>query len=202
MKSLLTFSFALLLSLSANARLTFQEIRTASNNVIELFYTSDTLDVNEVDITDPAQWKVNGTQVLSVNRVAAAADKCDHFIYLTVPTLKNGQKYNIETPYGSYSFKFDPKNIYCEAIKTNQVAYSALSNKRFANFAIYVGDGGVRKIEGALPAYTVFQYKNSKIGKKVCSGQLTEIGEDRPQEPVTGQCDKHNRPMIGPHQSL
>ena len=102
MKQILTLSFALLLSLSANAKLTLQEIRTASNNVIELFYISDTLDVNEVDTSDPAQWKVNGAQVLGVNRVAAAADQCDHFIYLTVPTLKSGQKYSIETPYGKY----------------------------------------------------------------------------------------------------
>ena len=110
MKPLLTTLPALTLSFTASAKLTFQEIRTASNNVIELFFISDTLDVNEVDITDAAQWKVNGTQVLGLNRVAAAADKCDHFVYLTVPTLKSGQKYSIETPYGSYSFKFDPKN--------------------------------------------------------------------------------------------
>ena len=141
MKPLLTFAFALLMSLSASARLTFQEIRTASNNVIELFFTSDTLDVNEVDLSNPDQWKVNEAQVLQVNRVAAAADKCDHFIYLTVPTLKNGQKYKVETPYGTYNFKFSDKDVYCEAIKTNQVAYSALSTKRFANFAIYLGDG-------------------------------------------------------------
>ena len=179
MKPLLTFAFTLLLSLTASAKLTFQEVRTASNNVIELYFISDTLDVNEVDISDPAQWKVNGTQVLGVNRIGAAADKCDHFIYLTVPTLKNGQKYNIETPYGTYNFKFSDKEVYCEAIKTNQVAYSALSTKRFANFAIYLGDGGVRKIEGALPSYTVYQYKKSKLGKKVTSGQLKEIGQDQ-----------------------
>jgi hypothetical protein len=97
MKQILTLSFALLLSLSANAKLTLQEIRTASNNVIELFYISDTLDVNEVDTSDPTQWKVNGTQILAVNRTAAAADQCDHFVYLTVPTLKNGQKYSIRS---------------------------------------------------------------------------------------------------------
>ena len=199
MKSLLTFSFALLLSLSASAKLTFQEIRTASNNVIELFYTSDTLDVNEVDLSDVSQWKVNGTQALAVNRVAAAADKCDHFIYMTVPTLKSGQKYKIETPYGTYDFKFSDKEVYCEAIKTNQVAYSALSTKRFANFAIYLGDGGVRKIEGTLPSYTVYQYKNSKLGKKVCSGQLTEIGEDRSSGDYVYRIDLSQVPEGGPY---
>ncbi len=199
MKQILTLSFALLLSLSANAKLTLQEIRTASNNVIELFYTSDTLDVNEVDTSDPAKWKVNGAQVLGVNRVAAAADQCDHFIYLTVPTLKSGQKYSIETPYGKYSFKFDPKTIYCEAIKTNQVAYSALSTKRFANFAIYLGDGGVKKIEGDLPGYTVYQFKKNKIGKKVTSGKLVEIGDDRSSGDYVYRIDLSQVPEGGPY---
>lgn len=199
MKQILTLSFALLLSLAANAKLTLQEIRTASNNVIELFFISDTLDVNEVDTSDPAQWKVNGTQVMGVNRTAAAADQCDHFVYLTVPTLKSGQKYNIQTPYGSYSFKFDPKKIYCEAIKTNQVAYSALSTKRFANFAIYLGDGGVKKIEGDLPDYTVYQFKKNKIGKKVASGKLVEIGDDRSSGDFVYRIDLSQVPEGGPY---
>ena len=58
----------MLMTLSASAKLTFREIRTASNNVIELYFLSDTLDVNEVDISDASLWKVNGTQVLAVNR--------------------------------------------------------------------------------------------------------------------------------------
>ena len=102
-------SAALVLSLSAKAELKLQEIRTAADNVIELFYTSDKLDVNEVDASDASAWKVNRKQVLAVNRVAAAAEECDHYVYLTVPTLKNGRKYKIETPYGNYSFRFKEK---------------------------------------------------------------------------------------------
>ena len=116
-----------------------------------------------------------------------------------MPTLKNGQKYNIETPYGKYSFKFSDKEVFCEAIKTNQVAYSALSTKRFANFAIYLGDGGVRKIEGTLPSYTVYQYKNSKIGKKVTSGQLVEIGDDRSSGDHVYRIDLSQVPEGGPY---
>ena len=199
MKPLLTFAFALLLSLTASAKLTLQEIRTASNNVIELFYVSDTLNVNEVDISDPSLWTVNGTPVLGLNRIGAPADKCDHFVYLTVPALKNGQKYSIVTPYGNYSFKFSDKEVYCEAIKTNQVAYSALSTKRFANFAIYLGDGGVKKIEGALPGYTVYQYNKNKIGKKVCSGQLKEIGQDQSSGDFVYRIDLSQVPEGGPY---
>ena len=199
MKSLLSLSLAVLLSLTASAKLTLREIRTASNNVIEIYYISDTLNVNEIDISDVSQWKVNGTPALGVNRTAAAADMCDHFIYLTVPTLKNGQKYSIETPYGNYSFKFSDKEVFCEAIKTNQVAYSALSTKRFANFAIYLGDGGVRKIEGALPSYTVYQYKKSKIGKKVTTGQLKEIGQDQSSGDYVYRIDLSQVPEGGPY---
>ena len=199
MKTLLTAFLSLLITLSASAGLTLREIRTASNNVIELFYQSDTLDVNEVDISDSTQWKVNGTPALAVNRVAAAADQCDHFIYLTVPTLNNGKKYIIDTPYGSYIFNFNDRDIFCEAIKTNQVAYSALSTKRFANFAIYLGDGGVKKIEGDLPKYTVYQYKKSKLGKKVTSGRLVEIGDDRSSGDYVYRIDLSAVPEGGPY---
>ena len=103
MKSLLTLSFALLLSLTASAKLTIREIRTASDNVIELFFTSDTLNVNEVDISNPSQWKVNGTPVIGVNREAAAADKCDHFVYLTVPVRQK------------HSYVYEPRWCYCRS---------------------------------------------------------------------------------------
>ncbi|MBP5645966.1 MAG: glycoside hydrolase family 9 protein, partial [Bacteroidaceae bacterium] len=199
MRSFLITACAMLMTLSASAKLTIQQIRTASNNVIELYFLSDTLDVNEVDISDASQWKVNGTQVLAVNRTAAAADKCDHFIYLTVPTLQEGKKYSIETPYGNYSLKFKAKNVFCEAIKTNQVAYSALSTKRFANFAIYLGDGGVKKIEGSLPGYTVYQFKKNKIGKKVCSGQLAEVGQDQSSGDYVYRIDLSQVPEGGPY---
>ena len=54
MKKLLLAVFLLLgLCLSAQAKLTLKEIRTASNNVIELFFNSDQLDVNEVSIQNP-----------------------------------------------------------------------------------------------------------------------------------------------------
>ena len=48
MKALLVGAAALMLSVSARAELKIQEIRTAADNVIELFWVSDKLDVNEV----------------------------------------------------------------------------------------------------------------------------------------------------------
>lgn len=194
MRKLIVFAAMVLASALAQAKLTFQEIRTASDNVIELYFTSDTLDVNEVDISDASQWKVNGQQVLAINRTGAAADMCDHYIYLTVPTLKNGQKYSIETPYGSWKFKFDDRKVFCEAIKTNQVAYSALSTKRFANFAIYLGDGGVKKIEGNLPQYTVYKGK-----KKICGGTLVQVGDDKSSGDFVYRIDLSQVPEGGPY---
>ena len=194
MGRLALISACLLVTVSAQAKLSFQEVRTASDNVIELFFKSDTLDVNEVDISDPSLWRVNSQQVLAVNRTAAAADMCDHFVYLTVPKLKNGHKYSIETPYGNYSFKFDERKVYCEAIKTNQVSYSALSKKRFANLAIYLGDGGTGKIEGALPEYTVYRGR-----KKVCSGVLEEIGQDQSSGDFVYRIDLSQVPEGGPY---
>ena len=61
MKSLLTLSFALLLSLTASAKLTIREIRTASDNVIELFFTSDTLNVNEGKPASFLKWSNSTT---------------------------------------------------------------------------------------------------------------------------------------------
>lgn len=194
MRKLIVFAAMVLVPALAQAKLTFQEIRTASDNVIELYFTSDTLDVNEVDISDASQWKVNGQQVLAINRTGAAADMCDHYIYLTVPTLKNGQKYSIETPYGSWKFKFNDRKVFCEAIKTNQVAYSALSTKRFANFAIYLGDGGVKKIEGNLPQYTVYKGK-----KKICGGTLVQVGDDKSSGDFVYRIDLSQVPEGGPY---
>lgn len=186
----------LLTVLSARANLTFREIRTASDNVVCVCFSSDTLNVNECVTDDISQWKVNGSQVLAINRRADAADMCDHTVYLTVPTLKNGQKYSIETPYGSWKFRFDDRKVFCEAIKTNQVAYSALSTKRFANFDIHLGDGGAKRIEGGLPSYTVYREKG---GRKICSGILKEIGEDRSSGDFVYRIDLSSVPEGGPY---
>lgn len=194
MKRFILFAAVLLSAVSARAELKFQEIRTASNNVIEVFFKSDIVDMNEVN-TDASLWKVNGEPVLAINRFSTETDKCDHFVYLTVPKLKNGKTYKVETPYGTYTLKFNQKETYCEAIKTNQVAYSALSMVRFANFAIYLGDGGVKPIEGKLPKYTVINAK----GRKVAKGKLVEIGEDASSGDFVYRIDLAKVPEGGPY---
>ena len=42
----------------AEATLTLREVRTASNDVVVAFFTSDTADINESDISDLSRWKL------------------------------------------------------------------------------------------------------------------------------------------------
>ena len=111
------------------AHLTLQEIRTAADDVIVLYFTSDTLNVQEVDTQDALEWKINGNVVKGISRFATKADACDHYIYLQTDKLIEGKSYRIETPYGNTEFKFNERKIFCESIKTNQAAYSARKHK-------------------------------------------------------------------------
>ncbi len=195
-----SIALGILLSLAgarADAAIKLKEIRTAADDVIELWMRSDTLDLNEVNISDINGWKVNGRPVIAVNRSADPFEKeCNHYVYLTVPTLKSGKSYSIETPYGKFDFSFDEEQTFCESIKTNQVAYSALSTRRFANFAIYLGDGGARRIEGVLPSYKVVRTAD---GKQIAEGKLKEIGEDASSGDYVYRIDLSAVPEGGPY---
>ena len=161
-------------SFAAPPQITFREVRTASDRVFVAYFTSDTADINAIDTSKPAEWKINGKPASAVHQYVMQADGSNHHIYLETDKLIKGKEYTVETPYGSKRFKFDEREVFCESIKTNQAGYSALSKARYANFAIWLGDGGSRKIEGALPGYSVVDAR----GKTVASGNLTEIGED------------------------
>ena len=77
MKRLSLLVILLCCTLSANAELTFQEIRTASNNVLVVYYKSDVLLANEVDINDLSDWKLNGQAVKAINKFVTEANACD-----------------------------------------------------------------------------------------------------------------------------
>jgi endoglucanase len=157
------------------SKVTFSEVRTASDNVIVAFFVSDTVNIEEVDTSDLSQWKINGKPAKSINKYVMQANQCNHHIYLETDKLVAGKKYKVETPFGNKEFTFDDREIFCESIKTNQVGYSAFSKTRYANFAIWLGTGGSRKIEGALPGYEVFE---TGSGKTIFNGKVIEIGED------------------------
>jgi endoglucanase len=196
MTRITAFLILLCCVLSAKAEIKFQEIRTASNNVLVVYYKSDVVQLDEVKTDDPNQWKLNGRTVSCINKYITEADNCDHHIYLHVPVLENGRAYELETPHGEYSFVFDDTKIFCESIKTNQAAYSALSKVRYANFAIWLGDGGSKKIEGEPPAYTVVQVSDNK---KITEGTLKEIGQDTSSGDFVYRIDLSAVPEGGPY---
>ena len=47
--------------------LTFQEVRTASDRIVIALFTSDIVDLEGVDISDPSQWKLGRKPVLSLH---------------------------------------------------------------------------------------------------------------------------------------
>jgi endoglucanase len=195
---ILALCFFLILSAAnpVNAKLTLQEIRTASKNVVVVYFTSDTLNVNEIDISKPEQWQLNGKSCSVIYLYATKADACDHHVYLEVPELSEGKKYELSTPYGNMKFRFVSRDIFCESIKTNQSGYSALSKVRYANFMIWLGTGGTKKIEGNLPSYEVF---NISTGKTLAAGMLEEIGMDSSAGGVVYRINLAGVPEGGPY---
>ena len=114
-------------SLTVQAKLSLREVRTASNNVLVAYYQSDIIKADEVDTNDVSQWRINDQSVAAIHKFVTEANACDHHIYLQGPTLVNGKRYTLLTPHGNTTFTFDDRKTFCESIKTNQNAYSALS---------------------------------------------------------------------------
>ena len=186
----------ILFSFQTYSKAILKEMRTASNDIIVTYFTSDTVNVDEIDISDLSQWKINGQPAKSINKYVMQANKCDHHIYLETEKLVEGKKYQVESPYGKIDFTFREKEIFCESIKTNQVGYSAFSKVRYANLSIWLGTGGSRKIEGALPDYKVFELASGKI---VATGRLTEVGEDVSSGGFVYRIDLASVPEGGPY---
>lgn len=195
-------------SLAAHAQLPLQEIRTASSTELVAFFHSTNISgpvwatvysTNEVNISQPSLWTLNGRPVAALNEFVTESDGVDYHIYLQVPPLTNGMAYTLATPYGSTNFVFDDKQILCESIKVNQSGYSSLSHVRYANFAIWLGTGGSQPLSGALPTYTVF---NSFTGAQVAQGTLqlvTTNGPDSSSGDYVYRIDLSAVPEGGPY---
>lgn len=195
-KKFMSFSAILIFTLVANASVQFQEIRTASNNVIVVYFKSiNTLDCNEVDTTK-SKYKINGEEPLSIGKYATYADLFDHFIYLETSTLEIGKEYKIQTPHGDTTFTFNDHTTFCEAIKTNQAAYSSLSKSNRALFAIWLGSKGSRPITGNLPEFQVLEENGGKV---VTEGTLRKIGSDVSSGDTVYQIDLADVPEGGPY---
>ena len=196
MKRLSVLASCLCCSLSANAELSLKEIRTASNNVLVAYFKSTVIQADEVNTVTVSAWKLNGQPVMAINKFVTEADACDHHIYLQTPPLINGTGYTLQTPHGDKTFVFDDRKIFCESIKTNQNAYCALSKVRYANFAIWLGDGGSKQISGDLPTYTVFKVFT---GETVAQGTLREVGQDASSGDFVYRIDLSVVPEGGPY---
>jgi endoglucanase len=196
MKRLSVLVGVLCCSAPAFAELSWKEIRTASNDVLVAYFKSDVIRADEVDTGSPSAWTLNGRPVEAISRFVTEADACDHHIYLKVPPLVNGESYTLQTPHGNATFVFDDSRTFCESIKTNQNAYCALSKVRYANFAIWLGDGGSRTIAGGLPSYTVLRIAD---GRTVAQGALREIGRDESSGDFVYRIDLSAVPEGGPY---
>lgn len=182
--------------MNITARPTLKEIRSASNDVLAIFLAGDTRDVSAVGIDDTSRWTISGEPAAAIYHYATTADPFDHHIYLKTAKLEEGKRYRVETPYGDREFVFRARDIFCEAIKTNQAGYSAKSGKRYANFAVWLGTGGAVRIEGALPHYDVW---NIRTGKTILTGNLEEIGKDDGSGDFVYRMDLSHVPEGGPY---
>ncbi len=182
-------------STSETPWITLGEIRTASDRVLVAFFNNDSMNINAIDISNLAEWKINGKPAKTVNLYVMQTDGIHYHVYLETDKLVKGKKYKVETPYGSKSVKFKEEDVFCESIKTNQAGYSALATTRYANFAIWLGTGGSRKIEGTLPDYKVINAK----GKAVVSGKMKEIGDDVSAGGFVYRIDLSDVPEGGPY---
>ena len=90
---ILTFLILFFLVTQVYSKVTFKEVRTASDNVIVAFFASDTVNIEEIDTTDLSQWKINGLPAKSINKYVMQANKCNHHIYLETDKLVKGKKY-------------------------------------------------------------------------------------------------------------
>ena len=185
---------------SETPSITISEVRTASDRVLVAFFDCDKSDIyaDAIDISHLAEWKINGQPAKAVHLYAMKTVGMYFHVYLETDQLVKGKKYKVETPYGTKHIRFKEQNVFCESIKTNQVAYSAQSRTRYANFAIWLGTGGSRKIEGVLPDYRVINVK----GKVVASGKMKEIGDDATAGGYVYRIDLSAVPEGGPYKII
>ena len=180
-------------------KLTFKEIRTASDNILVAFFLGP--DMNEISTT-LSEWSLNGKEAESIDRWITPNWSGDyygyeHHIYLTMQQpFVHGQEYLLETPHGDTTFTFNSREIFCESIKTNQSGYSALSRVRYANFAIWTGTGGGKQIDGKLPEYEVFEVESGNV---IARGSFTELGKNENSGDYVYRMDLSDVPEGGPY---
>jgi len=175
------------------------EIRTASSNILVACFKSADLAAVETEI---GSWRLNEHRPLEISKwVTPKWDEVEfeyeHRIYLRFgDAFVQGKPYVLTSPHGTATFSFDDALVVCESIKTNQSAYSALSTKRFANFAIWIANGKVERLPGPLPRYRVMEIDS---GKEIAEGGLQEIGHCENAGDFVYRIDLSGVPKGGPY---
>jgi endoglucanase len=175
------------------------EIRTATNNILVAYFIGP--EMNEIS-NKTSEWSLNGTKPDTINKWvtpnwSGIEFGYEHHLYLTMKqSFIQGQQYKLKTPYGDTTFIFEPKEIFCESIKTNQSGYSVLSNVRYANFAFWTGTGGGVKLQDKIPSYEVIEINS---GKSVVKGFLTELGENKNSGDFVYRINISQVPKGGPY---
>ena len=86
------------------ADLTFQEIRTAADNVVVVVFKGDVEDMRDAQTADRGKWRIDGKKAQEVHLFATQSDPSDYHVYLVTEPLAEGQTYAVRTPHGEFSF--------------------------------------------------------------------------------------------------
>ena len=176
------------------------QVHTAASKIIVVvIQTGPHLEpgsVAPIDLT-PSKWTVDSQSPVAINRYSIPYDELKlsyergregypvsirHRIYLSLhQPLRDGTKYLVATPYGTQTLEFSSRSTFCESLKVNQVGYSKLATSRFANFGVYLGDGGSQTFD-PLPNYEVI---HEKTGKAVTAGQAVYMKDDTALKGIT-----------------
>jgi len=150
------------------------EVRTAAPDVLVVVVQTPVTYIPKGQTTpddlgsalNPASWRVGNAQPQAVHRYSIPWDEdpqvpwnapahpekypvmTRHRLYLVLAApLAEGTTYSLTNPYGDpQSFTFRSTTTFCESIKVNQVGYSTVGESRFANFGVFMGDGGPRTV--------------------------------------------------------
>ncbi|HEY5799166.1 MAG TPA: glycoside hydrolase family 9 protein, partial [Burkholderiaceae bacterium] len=189
------------------------ETRMAAPNVLVAVMLGNTKSedgynsaIDPLDL-DPAKWRVNGVQPQAIYRYSLPLDEqradlatltypvtVQHRVYLKLAEpVQEGASYAVTSPYGPATMQFGSSTAYCESIKVNQVGYSSRATSRYANYGVYMGDGGSIQF-AAPPNYEVIK---EATGQLIASGAARYMGN----ETVTGLPDDPNmkRMFSGEH---
>jgi len=172
----------------AEAQPTIVGVQTSSPRVIVVTVQSGPHTgryTNPID-TSVSAWRINDKLPSRVNLYSIPYDELPeangqypvtmrHRVHLAMDeSLRAGQSYTLDTPFGSAELNFDLHKTICESIKVNQVGYNARSTSRYANLGVYMGDGGSLKFD-SLPKYSVVEETS---GRTVASGTAVYMGDD------------------------